>query len=401
RERQPARRLPGQRERRDAGPRAGGAALPHDRRPRRAGPARLPAGAGHDAPEPVAGRGRGAAGGGRREAACAEQLPAREGAPRGRHPVPELLRRRARQGGLLGVRADPGRARRVQLPRRPDDDRPDAAAHPPGLAVLRHDRAAQRRREARRARAGRVEQGVSDGAVPTGPWPSTPAAGGVEGTGPRSVVGMRELQRRIVEEMGVQPDIDPATEIERRVRFLADYLEKAGARGYVLGISGGLDSTLAGRLAQLAVERRRAAGGDAVFVAARLPYRVQHDEDDAQAALEFVAADEVVTFDVGEAVDAFEAEYLRATGRPVTDFTKGNTKARLRMVAQYALAGDRGLVVIGTDHGSESVTRFFTKFGDGAADVLPLFGLDKRQNREVLRELGAPERLWAKVPTAD
>lgn len=242
---------------------------------------------------------------------------------------------------------------------------------------------------------------MSDGAVPTGPWPSTPAAGGVEGTGPRSVVGMRELQRRIVEEMGVQPDIDPATEIERRVRFLADYLEKTGARGYVLGISGGLDSTLAGRLAQLAVERRRAAGGDAVFVAVRLPYRVQHDEDDAQAALEFVAADEVVTFDVGEAVDAFEAEYLRATGRPVTDFTKGNTKARLRMVAQYALAGDRGLVVIGTDHGSESVTGFFTKFGDGAADVLPLFGLDKRQNREVLRELGAPERLWAKVPTAD
>lgn len=57
--------------------------------------------------------------------------------------------------------------------------------------------------------------------------------------------------------------------------------------------------------------------------------------------------------------------------------------------------------MIGTDHGSESVTGFFTKFGDGAADVLPLYGLDKRQNREVLRAIGGPERLWAKEPTAD
>lgn len=212
---------------------------------------------------------------------------------------------------------------------------------------------------------------------------------------------MRELQKAIVAEMGVKPEIDPAEEAESRVAFLTEYLATTGARGYVLGISGGLDSTLAGRLAQLAVEKRRADGGDATFVAVRLPYRVQYDEDDAQAAMDFVAADEEVTYNVGPAVDAFEAEYLTAVGKPISDFTKGNTKARLRMVAQYALAGDRGLLVIGTDHGSESVTGFFTKFGDGGADVLPLYGLDKRQNREVLRAIGGPERLWAKEPTAD
>lgn len=212
---------------------------------------------------------------------------------------------------------------------------------------------------------------------------------------------MRELQRVIVEEMGVRPDIDPAAEIEARVAFLLDYLEATGARGFVLGISGGLDSTLAGRLAQLAVERRRDAGGEARFVAMRLPYRVQLDEDDAQAALAFVAADQVLTYDVGPAVDGFVTEYVATTGAELSDFTKGNTKARLRMVAQYAVAGDQGLLVIGTDHGAESVTGFFTKFGDGAADVLPLYGLDKRQNRELLAHLGAPERLWTKVPTAD
>ena len=212
---------------------------------------------------------------------------------------------------------------------------------------------------------------------------------------------MRELQQTIVDEFGVKSEIDPTTEVEERVRFLADYLTTTGAKGYVLGISGGLDSTLAGRLAQLAVERVRRAGQDATFVAVRLPYKVQHDEADAAAAIEFVGADEIITFNIGAGVDAFEAEYASAVGQPISDFNKGNIKARLRMVAQYAVAGERGLIVIGTDHGAESVTGFFTKFGDGAADILPLFGLDKRQNRALLRELGASERLWAKVPTAD
>ena len=212
---------------------------------------------------------------------------------------------------------------------------------------------------------------------------------------------MRERQRTIIEALKVRPRIDPAAEIERRVRFLVDYLHASGARGYVLGISGGVDSTLAGRLAQLAVERVRAAGGDAVFVGLRLPYRVQHDEADAAAAVEFVAADETLTVDIAPGVDGLNEQVRLATGSPLDDFTKGNTKARHRMVAQYALAGDRGLLVVGADHAAENVTGFFTKFGDGAADVLPLSGLNKRQCRALLRHLAAPRRLWAKVPTAD
>lgn len=212
---------------------------------------------------------------------------------------------------------------------------------------------------------------------------------------------MREIQRVIIDEMGVRPEIEPAAEIDSRVAFLVDYLAATGAAGFVLGISGGVDSTLAGRLAQLAVERRREEGHEAVFVAMRLPYRVQRDEADAQAALAFIAADECLTYDVAPGVDGFETAYHAATGQELGDFTKGNTKARLRMVAQYAVAGERGLIVIGTDHGAEGVTGFFTKFGDGAADVLPLAGLDKRQNRELLAHLGAPEALWSKEPTAD
>ncbi|MCT1458364.1 ammonia-dependent NAD(+) synthetase [Aestuariimicrobium sp. p3-SID1156] len=213
---------------------------------------------------------------------------------------------------------------------------------------------------------------------------------------------MRELQQTIVDEMGVSPEIDPAAEVERRIQFLIDYLRASHTKGFVLGISGGVDSTLAGRLAQLAVQRLHAEGmADADFVAVRLPYGVQSDEADAAAAMRWIGANTEVTLNIKDATDGMEAAFEQGTGLDITDFNKGNVKARMRMVAQYTIAGERNLLVIGTDHASESVTGFFTKFGDGGADILPLFGLDKRQNRELLRHLGAPEQLWAKVPTAD
>ena len=212
---------------------------------------------------------------------------------------------------------------------------------------------------------------------------------------------MRELQAQIIAELGVSPQIDPEREAQRRVDFLSDYLKATHTAGFVLGISGGLDSTLAGRLAQLAVEKLREDEIKAEFVAMRLPHGIQHDEADAQAALEFIQPDRVITYDVAPAVRGFESAYGAATGEQLTDFTRGNTKARVRMTAQYAVGGDHNLLVIGTDHAAESVTGFFTKFGDGGADVLPLGGLNKRQNRQVLAYLGASEQLVGKVPTAD
>ncbi|WP_182353829.1 ammonia-dependent NAD(+) synthetase [Flaviflexus huanghaiensis] len=212
---------------------------------------------------------------------------------------------------------------------------------------------------------------------------------------------MRELQKKIIGELGVKATIDPHEEIEQRVEFLTDYLIAANARGYVLGISGGVDSTLGGRLGQLAVERAREQGLSAEFVAVRLPHHVQHDEADAQAALDFIGADRRITFNIGPAVDAFEKEYDLGADSRMSDFNKGNAKARLRMMAQYAVAGDAGLLVIGTDQAAEAVTGFYTKFGDGGADVMPLSGLTKRQVRLLTQELGGPEFLWNKVPTAD
>ena len=212
---------------------------------------------------------------------------------------------------------------------------------------------------------------------------------------------MRELQAEIIRDLNVRPVIDPAAEIEARVGFLVDYARASGARGFVLGISGGQDSSLAGRLCQLATERLQTDGLSAEFVAVRLPYAVQADEDDAQLALSFIRPQRVVTFNVQPGVDGITTEFERAAGEAIRDFVKGNVKARMRMVAQYALAGQSGLLVVGTDHAAEAVTGFFTKFGDGGADLTPLSGLTKGQGRRLLEQLDAPQRLYEKVPTAD
>ena len=212
---------------------------------------------------------------------------------------------------------------------------------------------------------------------------------------------MRDLQALIIEELNVSPAIDPAAQVEERVGFLVDYLKATGASGFVLGISGGQDSSLAGRLSQLAVERLADEGVEAEFIAMRLPYSVQHDEEDAQLALGFIKPQRTVTFNIQRGVDGFEAEFPDAVSESMTDFTKGNAKARARMIAQYAIAGQRRLLVVGTDHAAEAVTGFFTKYGDGGTDILPLTGLTKRQGRAILEYLGAPSRLYLKAPTAD
>ena len=212
---------------------------------------------------------------------------------------------------------------------------------------------------------------------------------------------MRELQARIIADLNVAPTIDPAAEIRRRVDFVKDYVVTTGAKGLVLGISGGQDSSLAGRLCQLASEELTLAGTPCTFIAVRLPYNTQHDEDDAQLALTFIKPERAITFNIQRPVDGFEAEFADSVGEEMSDFNKGNVKARSRMIAQYAIAGQYGLLVVGTDHAAEAVTGFFTKFGDGGADVLPLSGLTKRQGKQLLIELEAPERLYLKVPTAD
>ena len=214
---------------------------------------------------------------------------------------------------------------------------------------------------------------------------------------------MRQLQKEIIKYEHVLPQIDPQKEIRRSVDFLKDYLKaNTFLKSYVLGISGGQDSTLAGKLCQMAISEMRSETGDNSyqFIAVRLPYGVQADAQDAADAVAFQRPDQDLVVNIKPAVDALVST-LNEAGQEITDFNKGNIKARERMVVQYAIAGAHNGAVVGTDHAAENFSGFYTKYGDGAADLTPLFRLDKRQGKQMLKVLNCPEHLYQKAPTAD
>jgi len=216
-------------------------------------------------------------------------------------------------------------------------------------------------------------------------------------------------QADIVAEMQVMPEIDVKYEIRRRVGFIKYQLEMSGQKALVLGISGGVDSCTCGRLAQIAVDELNQNDDGYRFVAVRLPYADQADETEAQQALDFILPSQSVTVNVQPGTDAIHESTLAALAEQgladqtasKQDFAKGNVKARMRMIAQYEIVGLLGGLVLGTDHSAENVTGFYTKYGDGACDIAPLFGLNKRQIRQLATQLGAPEKIITKTPTAD
>ncbi|WP_080875667.1 ammonia-dependent NAD(+) synthetase [Oceanobacillus timonensis] len=214
---------------------------------------------------------------------------------------------------------------------------------------------------------------------------------------------MKELQQSVIHTLHVKPEIDPKEEIRIRIDFMKEYLHKFSfSKGFVLGISGGQDSTLLSKLAQLAIDElnEEQEASPYQFIGVELPYGEQGDADDVADAIQFVQPSKMLTVNIKEAVDA-SVKSLRDAGVDISDFLKGNEKARERMKAQYSVAGVHNCFVLGTDHAAEAITGFFTKHGDGACDLAPLEGLNKRQGKQILKELGCPEHLYLKKPTAD
>lgn len=214
---------------------------------------------------------------------------------------------------------------------------------------------------------------------------------------------MMSLQQRVINELKVLPAINVEHEIRQSIDFLKEYAKTyTFVKGFVLGISGGQDSTLVGKLAQMAVDELNEEVGEQrySFWAVRLPYGKQFDEQDCQDALEFIRPTHTYTVNIKEAVDA-SVRSLAEAGVQLSDFVKGNEKARERMKVQFSIAAMNGGVVLGTDHAAEAITGFYTKFGDGGADLMPIYRLNKRQGRQILAYLNCPEHLYTKVPTAD
>lgn len=214
------------------------------------------------------------------------------------------------------------------------------------------------------------------------------------------------LQQEIIERLGVKPSINVDEEIERRVRFLKDYVKSSRATGLLIAISGGLDSAVAAGLCKRATdELTRETGMEYMTLGVFQPYGDQEDIEDSYETAKTFGLTHTLETSIEDTVDeiALEVEHgMKSLGqyRHLSIPGKGNVKARARMVMQYALSFELNLLVVGTDHASESITGFYTKWGDGAVDLMPLSSLNKRQIRQIAAALSVPERIINKAPTA-
>jgi len=186
-------------------------------------------------------------------------------------------------------------------------------------------------------------------------------------------------------------DAELAARRERIVSFIEDTVADAGAERAVLGLSGGIDSSLT---AHLAVE---ALGTDALHGLV-MPGAVSTDENMGDA--EMVATDLGIEYDVVEInpiVDVLLDVYPEAEGDREA---VGNARARSRAALGYLVANHEGAVVLGTGNRSEALVGYFTKYGDGAVDCHPIGNLYKQQVRQLARDVGVPEAIVTKPPTA-
>ncbi|OAB39834.1 ammonia-dependent NAD(+) synthetase [Paenibacillus glacialis] len=214
------------------------------------------------------------------------------------------------------------------------------------------------------------------------------------------------LQEQIIAELGVKPVINVESEVKERVAFLKNYVKNAGATGLLIAISGGIDSAVAAGLCKLATdELTKETGQDYMTLGVFQPYGTQEDIDHSYATAKAFDLKHTVETNIEDAVTevALEVEQgLKAMGihRHISHKGKGNVKARTRMVMQYALSFELNLIVVGTDHASEAITGFYTKWGDGAVDITPLSSLNKRQVRQLAAYIGVPQPILDKAPTA-
>ncbi|KOP65054.1 NAD+ synthetase [Bacillus sp. FJAT-18019] len=214
------------------------------------------------------------------------------------------------------------------------------------------------------------------------------------------------LQEQIIAELGVKPVINVEEEVRKRVDFLKTYVKNSGTNGLLIAISGGIDSAVVAGLCKKATdELTEESGKEYKTLGVFQPYGEQTDIADSYATAEAFDLKYTVETNIEESVDeiALEVEHgLKNIGvhKHISIPGKGNVKARVRMVVQYALAFEQNLLVAGTDHASEAITGFYTKWGDGAVDITPMSSLNKRQVRMLASYLGVPQSILDKVPTA-
>lgn len=173
-------------------------------------------------------------------------------------------------------------------------------------------------------------------------------------------------------------------------KFLEEYLEKSHCKAYILGLSGGVDSSLVAAIA------KKAVGKDRLFCYALPIYSNPKDVEDAKK----VAKQLDVNLRVIDLSKTYDSYIESLGGEEFIQLTKSNLKVRMRMVTLFAFAQEKSGLVLGTDNMDEAYVGYFTKYGDGAADVLPIVRLTKAEVREAAKLYGVSIDLAERVPSA-
>ena len=186
---------------------------------------------------------------------------------------------------------------------------------------------------------------------------------------------------------------DPEETVSRLERFLATHLEEARARCLVLGLSGGLDSSVAAALCA------RALGGRRVLGICLPENETRNDRAVEDARL--VASKDRIRFKLIDITPIVQTSRNALDAKTAKGISWGNVKARLRAMVLYYYANTEHGLVVGTGDKSEIMLGYFTKFGDGACDILPLADLYKTSVRNLARHLGIPERIRVKASSPE
>ena len=186
--------------------------------------------------------------------------------------------------------------------------------------------------------------------------------------------------------------MDLASYLKIIEKFLSDYLKDNRLDTYILGVSGGVDSSLCAAIAKNAVGRERLHC---------LIIPIASSKEDVDDALTLVK-DLDLKYTVIDATETFNqyVETFSKSGIELDRSTLGNLKARMRMSILFAVAQKERGLVIGTDNADERYVGYFTKYGDGACDVLPIAHLLKSEVVEASKIYGIRHSLAERVPTA-
>ncbi|MFC4769668.1 NAD(+) synthase [Effusibacillus consociatus] len=182
--------------------------------------------------------------------------------------------------------------------------------------------------------------------------------------------------------------------IDNLVWWIRERIHEANAKGVIVGVSGGIDSAVVSALCKKAFPEQSLG---LIMPCNSIPEDRQFAEMVCTAiGLDFKVMDLSETYNV--MIKTAQSSGL--VGTESHPLVGGNLKARLRMSTLYLAAQERGYLVVGTDNAPESVTGYFTKYGDGGVDILPISSLLKRQVREMARYLHIPEPVIKKPPSA-